>query len=144
MDNPSSKPKARGRYMALALILLLLLVLGWFVLSPRAVTLTPEREAYPAGTGSIACTWRNGTLRSIGYSNPYTLERLEGETWREVPVNLFFELPLYRLPPLVGRRQMTYLLDTALKPGQYRICAQFYLASGRTPHTAYAPFTLTP
>jgi|GEM_PF-4933186 len=144
MESPSPKRKIRKRFIALALIALLIAAF-LFLLSPHAVTLTAGHKTYRVDDDTVTCTWRNGTLRTLLYGRHFTLERLEGETWKGIPINTLFEDIGFTLLPL-GSRAMTYDLSGLypLPTGQYRICAQFMQRRNRTPHTAYAHFTLVP
>ena len=143
MESPSPKRKIRKRFIALALMALVIML--WLFPIPKMVTLKARPDVYLVDAETITCIWRNGTLRTLVYGYHFTLEQQEGETWQSIPVPYLFEDIGFTLPPM-GSRAMTYRLAglQPLEPGDYRIGATFYLRRYRTPHTAYAYFTLMP
>jgi len=114
------------------------------------VTITAERQSYPASIEEITVVWRNGTAEEITYGLPFTLQVWIDAQWADVellPGRGIFNLPGFMLSPQQNE-EMTYTLEEHYAPvqaGRYRIAVHYFFDKDRPVtdsdrHHIYAEF----
>ena len=128
-----------------ALAIALLAVLMVILIRSDRVSLKAQYETYPKGTETVACTFKNRTMRTVTYGESFTLEYLDNGEWvnvSEYGTSPYFLMYAKMLGSLSSSEHSYYVggYSALEEAGTYRIVTS--VTMGEKELKLYCPFNV--